>query len=120
MTKAKEKLTSANSEARLLTIAAPDASQLPYDFYADELNKQQLHVYTMALEELLKIFYPTSVLRVDFRPLLKDFDYYAEPQRYGFGPLGKYGSCLVGAYGETPNVTLCEDVQPYVYWDEYQ
>ena len=56
----------------------------------------------------------------DLTPLFEDFGYYADPRRYGLAPLGAYGSCLTGAYGETPAVTLCADPDAMVFWDEYQ
>lgn len=62
----------------------------------------------------------TGAVNVDLRPLFDDFEYYATPEAYGFAALGKYGSCLVGAYGETPNVTICGDAEKQVYWDEFQ
>lgn len=120
LVEARENLASANSNAKFLTLAPPDASQLPYGFYADALSKQQLRVYTNALATFLEDPDYNLTINVDLRPLFDAFDYYAEPLQYGFGPLGKYGSCLVGAYGETSAETLCDDVQTQVYWDEYQ
>lgn len=62
---------------------------------------------------------------VDLRPLFDDFEYFANPLAYGFDALGKYGSCLVGTYGEGPSgeagtIEECDDADERVYWDEYQ
>lgn len=111
-------LHDAYPKAKILTLSPPDLSRLPYDFYIDRLSKQQLRAYTHLLGDLLDT--PrTSTVNVDLRSLFDDFDYYATPQSYGFKPLGMYGSCLVGAYGEASNITSCEDADKHVYWDEY-
>ncbi|EXF75560.1 GDSL-like Lipase/Acylhydrolase [Colletotrichum fioriniae PJ7] len=116
---AEAKLRDAYPSARVLTLTPPDISRLPYGFYLeDSLAKNQLRTFTDQLGELLdrsKI----GTVNVDLRPLFDDFEYYASPRVYGFDPLGKYGSCLEGAYGETSNVTICGDPDRRVYWDEY-
>lgn len=119
LVEAKNLLHSAYPEANVLTLSPPDLSRLPYGFYIDNLAKQQLRTYTNLLGDLLDTSKIGS-LNVDLRSLFDDFDYYATPQSYGFKPLGKYGSCLIGAYGEAPNITTCEDADEHVYWDEYQ
>lgn len=50
------------------------------------------------------------------RPLFNDFSYYGDPTSYGFDPLGAYGGCLTGSYGETPERTLCADAEKFVFW----
>lgn len=51
--------------------------------------------------------------------MFADFDYYGDPGRYGFDEFAAYGSCLTGAYDETPTRTLCRDPGRKVFWDEY-
>lgn len=114
-----KELWDAYPSAEVITISPPDLSRLPYGFYVDNLAKQQLQAFSDLLGGLLEKS-KTGAVNVDLRPLFDDFEYYAIPQTYGFGPLGKYGSCLEGAYGETPNVTICGDAEKWVYWDEYQ
>ncbi|KXH28986.1 GDSL-like Lipase/Acylhydrolase [Colletotrichum simmondsii] len=116
---AEAQLRDAYPSARVLTLTPPDISRLPYGFYLeDNLGKNQLRTFTDQLGELLNRS-KTGAVNVDLRPLFDDFEYYASPRAYGFDPLGKYGSCLEGAYGETPNVTICGDPDRRVYWDEY-
>lgn len=119
LVQAQNLLRSAYPEAKVLTLSPPDLSRLPYGFYIDNLAKQQLRTYTHLLGDLLDTSKTDSV-NVDLRSLFDNFDYYATPQAYGFKPLGKYGSCLVGTYGEAPNITSCDDAEKHVYWDEYQ
>ncbi|KAK1997759.1 GDSL-like Lipase/Acylhydrolase [Colletotrichum falcatum] len=111
-------LKAAYGTGEIVTISPPDLSKLPYGFYVDTLAKEQMRGFTTLLGDLLGRARFAAV-NIDLRPLFEDFEYYAAPQTYGFHPLGKYGSCLQGAYGETPNVTLCEDAASMVYWDEY-
>lgn len=119
LVQAQNLLRSAYPEAKVLTLSPPDLSRLPYGFYIDNLAKQQLRTYTHLLGDLLDTSKTDSV-NVDLRSLFDNFDYYATPQAYGFDPLGKYGSCLVGTYGEAPTITSCDDAEKHVYWDEYQ
>lgn len=119
LVQAQNSLHSAYPEAKVLTLSPPDLSQLPYGFYIDNLAKQQLRTYTHLLANLLDTS-KTGAVNVDLRSLFDDFDYYATPQAYGFKPLGKYGSCVIGTYGEAPNITSCNDAEEHVYWDEYQ
>lgn len=122
-------------DARIITVASPDISRLPYGFYIDEVTKTQLRSFTDLLAALLESGASSSsgggnghgngnrrIDNVDLRGLFNEFEYFALPQTYGFAPLGKYGSCLVGAYGEGGyNVTTqCGDAEKMVYWDEYQ
>lgn len=120
-----------DSRAIVLMVASPDLSRLPYGFYADDTTKNQLRSFT---DLLALLFLQSGVVRrqqqqqgehvkvVDLRGLFDEFEYFASPQQYGFAPLGKYGSCLVGVYGEgTRNgTTECADADERVYWDEYQ
>ncbi|TDZ28444.1 Thermolabile hemolysin [Colletotrichum spinosum] len=119
LAQAESDIRRAHPAAEILTLSPPDLSRLPYGFFADNVAKQQLRTYTDLLGELLQRS-RTGAVNVDLRPLFDDFEYYATPQLYGFAPLGKYGSCLVGAYGETSDVTICGDAEQRVYWDEYQ
>ncbi|KAK1635728.1 GDSL-like Lipase/Acylhydrolase [Colletotrichum phormii] len=116
---AEAQLRDAYPSAKVLTLSPPDISRLPYGFYLqDNLARNQLRTFADQLGELLDGS-KTGAVNVDLRPLFDDFEYYASPRAYGFDPLGKYGSCLEGAYGETPNVTICGDPERRVYWDEY-
>ncbi|KAI8296257.1 Phosphatidylcholine-sterol acyltransferase [Colletotrichum sp. SAR 10_98] len=119
LAQAEAELRDAHPTAEVLTITPPDLARLPYGFFIDNIAKQQLQTYTDLLGDLLGGS-KTGAVNVDLRPLFDDFEYYATPEAYGFADLGKYGSCLVGAYGETPNVTICGDAEKQVYWDEYQ
>lgn len=111
-------------------MASPDLSKLPYGFYADEITKTQLQSFTDLLAVLLLANSNNGnnnngqqIQTVDLRSLFDEFEYFAAPQAYGFAPLGKYGSCLVGVYGEgngNGTITECSDVEGKVYWDEYQ
>ncbi|KAL2877005.1 hypothetical protein SGCOL_007623 [Colletotrichum sp. CLE4] len=117
---AEAQLRDAYPSAKVLTLSPPDISRLPYGFYLEgDLARSQLRAFADQLGELLDGS-KTGAVNVDLRPLFDDFEYYASPRAYGFDPLGKYGSCLEGAYGETPNVTICGDPERRVYWDEYQ
>lgn len=124
-------LLDAHPASRVLTVASPDLARLPYAFYADELTKSQLRSFTDLLAALLlaEADGPRrprgNVNHVDLRGLFDAFEYFAAPESYGFAPLGKYGSCLVGVYGEgaagaNGTISQCLDVGGRVYWDEYQ
>ena len=112
--------------AEFLFLAYPDLARLPLGFYLDARTKRELTTYTNELAAL----YDDALRQgartgdrfhyVDLRALFRDFEYYGSPAEYGFAPLGAYGSCLTGAYGETEEVTVCEDADAMVYWDEYQ
>lgn len=112
--------------ATLVTVASPDLSRLPYAFYADFVTKARLRAFTDLLALLLAqgagtILNQASTKNVDLRNLFDQFEYFAAPQHYGFAPLGKYSSCLVGVYGEgNGTITQCDDAGEKVYWDEYQ
>lgn len=127
------RLLSAFPRATIVTIASPDLSRLPYGFYVDEITKTQLRSFTDLLAVLLAqagnqagaAKDAKNVQNVDLRNLFDQFEYYAAPQDYGFAPFGKYGSCLVGTYGEgsegaNGTITECDDAGDKVYWDEYQ
>ncbi|KAL0939979.1 lipolytic protein g-d-s-l family [Colletotrichum truncatum] len=116
--RAELELRDAYPNAGVLTISPPDLARLPYGFFIDNLSKRQLTTYTNFLGDLLA-GPGRMAANVDLRPLFDEFEYYATPVKYGFAPLGKYGSCLVGVYGETSNVTVCRDAERQVYWDEY-
>lgn len=118
-------LLAAHSNGKVLTVASPDLSKLPYGFYTDELTKRQLRSFTDLLAVLLEDEARArgDVDNVDLRGLFEQFEYFAQPKTYGIAPLGKYGSCLVGIYSENGTngtVKQCEDVEGRVYWDEYQ
>lgn len=121
-------LQTAYPRARVLTVSSPDLARLPYGFYADALTRAQLTSFTDLLAALLAAGAGAGapgaeyVENLDLRSLFEDFGYYGSPEKYGLAPLGKYGSCLVGVYGEgTTNGTIeeCGNVEGRVYWDEY-
>lgn len=62
----------------------------------------------------------TSLMQVDLVPLFGTFGFYKGGWKTaGFDTYGLYGSCLVGAYVEVPQRTLCDDPDRHVWWDEY-
>ncbi|CAN8100963.1 unnamed protein product [Discula destructiva] len=117
------------SGATVLTVASPDLAKLPYGFYVEPDavgGKRALTAFTDLLAALLvdgaKGKGSLVDGNVDLRGLFEEFEYYAQPEVYGFDPLGKYGSCLVGVYGEgntSGSIQQCGDVDGRVYWDEY-
>jgi phospholipase/lecithinase/hemolysin len=108
-----------------------DASEIPYDQYTDIATKNQLATFSVDFghqvstltkryqEQLAGKTGGGSVTYVGLMPLFKRFYFYGEPSSYGFDTFGAYGSCLVGAYDETPNRTLCSNPDKMVFWDEY-
>jgi phospholipase/lecithinase/hemolysin len=108
-----------------------DASEIPYDQFTDVATKNQLAEFSVEFGQhvsLLTKGYEQGLSRengggsatyVDLMPLFKHFYFYGEPSDYGFDAFGAYGSCLVGAYDETPNRTLCSNPDKMVFWDEY-
>ncbi|KAI0703659.1 hypothetical protein C8T65DRAFT_578674 [Cerioporus squamosus] len=119
--KSKAALASAYPRAEILLLSYPDLSQIPYDFYVDVETKRELRTFSYELAGLCRHaqLRDKDLKHVDLIPLFADFDYYGTPTAYGFAPLGAYGSCLTGAYGETANVTVCDDADEMVFWDEY-
>lgn len=128
VTSAVASLVAAYPLAHVLAIASPDLARLPYGFYADQITKSQLQSFTNLLATLLdngpkQQDRTESETVIDLRGLFDEFDYFASPLEYGFAPLGKYGSCLVGVYGDgngNGTITECGDAEKKVYWDEYQ
>ncbi len=119
----KAALNSAYPRADILLLSYPDLSRIPYDFYTDAQTKHKLRAFSFDLAELLRraqLSDEAYLKYVDLIPLFADFEYYEMPTAYGFAPLGAYGSCLTGAYRETVNVTVCDDPDEMVFWDEYQ
>ncbi|KAF3762181.1 hypothetical protein M406DRAFT_332568 [Cryphonectria parasitica EP155] len=108
-------LLAAYPAGHVLTVASPDLSRLPYGFYADELTRSQLTSFTDLLAALLAdgARLSAGVDHVDLRALFASFEYYGQPQSYGFAP-------LEGAPGANGTYTQCDHVQDMVYWDEYQ
>ncbi|KAL1626211.1 hypothetical protein SLS54_003046 [Diplodia seriata] len=120
-------LSSRFPNATYLILDYPDLSRIPYAFYIAWLAKQELHAFSQGLSSLYRQLVMQNTLEassqivfVDLPELFDRWDYYAEPRSYGFDPLGAYGSCLVGVYQETDNVTLCPEPDVRVFWDEYQ
>jgi phospholipase/lecithinase/hemolysin len=108
-----------------------DASEIPYDQFADDTMKNKLTTFSVDFGkqvELLAEGYrqqlagedsESSVTYVDLVPLFKQFYFYGKPSSYGYDAFGAYGSCLVGAYEEVSRRTLCSDSDRKVFWDEY-
>ena len=118
------RLAAAHPTARFLFLAYPDLARIPLDFYLDgTTTKDALHTYSTDLAALFRDAVPQGlegVTFVDVMPLFAEWEYYAAPAAFGFAPLGTYGSCLTGAYGETNEVTMCGEPERMVFWDEYQ
>lgn len=130
----------AGGRGKVFTVGYPDLARLPYGFYIADADVEAGTVAgrraLSAYGDLLAVLLADGVARggggvvdgnVDLRGLFAEFEYYARPQAFGFAPLGKYGSCLVGVYGEGAagaNGTVAEcgdaDAEGWVYWDEYQ
>jgi phospholipase/lecithinase/hemolysin len=115
-----------NAGARhFLTMNYYDASLIPYDSFTDVAGKEALAEFSTSYGEQLSMLSQkgacdgSTITYVDLQPVFRHFYYYGEPASYGFAPFGAYGSCLVGAYSETPNTTLCADPDVMVFWDEY-
>ncbi|KAF2420948.1 SGNH hydrolase [Tothia fuscella] len=108
-----------------------DAAQIPYDQYADVGTKRTLQTFSDEFPQQLSLLTNTvsqelagkssraSVTYVNLLLLYRHFYFYGEPIEYGFDVFGAYGSCLIGAYGETANITQCSDPDRRVFWDEY-
>ncbi|KAI1794394.1 hypothetical protein LXA43DRAFT_138206 [Ganoderma leucocontextum] len=116
-------LAAAHPAAQFLFLDYPDLARIPMDFYVSSAaTKDTLQTFSTDLAALYRDSIPqglAGVTFVDVMPLFAEWEYYAAPAAFGFAPLGAYGSCLAGAYGETPNVTLCDDADRMVFWDEY-
>ncbi len=121
-----------NAGARhFLTLNYYDSSLIPYDSFIDVASKKQLAEFSTAYDQQLSALAQGyrqelaglpgggTITYVNLAPLFQHFYYYGEPTSYGFDQFGAYGSCLVGAYDETPNTTLCSDADVKVFWDEY-
>ncbi|THU95620.1 hypothetical protein K435DRAFT_755610 [Dendrothele bispora CBS 962.96] len=122
----KSKLETAYPNAQFLFLDYPDLSRIPYDFYLSELGQRELDTFSKELRQLYEDMMVDNIRNsnansqfVDLMGLFEEWDYYRKPEAFGFEPLGSYGSCLVGVYGETENVTLCENPDEMVFWDEY-
>ncbi|PIL23397.1 hypothetical protein GSI_14708 [Ganoderma sinense ZZ0214-1] len=117
-------LAAAYPAAHFLFLDYPDLARIPMDFYVSgTTTKDALHAYSTDLAALFGGAFPTGTAGatfVDLMPLFAEWEYYGAPGAFEFAPLGAYGSCLTGAYGETANVTLCADADDMVFWDEYQ
>ncbi|KAF2671189.1 GDSL-like Lipase/Acylhydrolase [Microthyrium microscopicum] len=124
------KLVNAGAQ-HILLLHYYDATQIPYDTYADPVTKEVLLKFSEDYPKQLSLLASgfrqqlagktseSSLTYVDFLPLYRSFYYYGTPTKYGFKTLGAYGSCLTGAYGETANITQCSDPDKMVFWDEY-
>ncbi|KAK7437605.1 hypothetical protein VKT23_018503 [Stygiomarasmius scandens] len=122
----KTNLEAAYPSAHFLFLSYPDLSRIPYDFYLSGLAQRELGTFSKELRQLYMDMTVDNVRNpnansqhVDLGGLFEEWDYYGEPQEYGFSPLGSYGSCLVGVYQETDHVTLCENPDEMVFWDEF-
>lgn len=125
-------VTLANAGAQhFLLLNYFDATQVPYDLYADLSMKATLQTLTEEFPKQLNLLANNirlhlakkgsggSVTYVDLLPLYRHFYFYGEPASYGFDAFGAYGSCVVGTYMEAPNITQCSDPDKRVFWDEY-
>jgi phospholipase/lecithinase/hemolysin len=108
-----------------------DASEIPYDLFADSAYKTQLATFSVDFgkqvallaegykQQLAGDYSDSSATYVDLVPLFKQFYFYGSPLDYGYDAFGAYGSCLIGAYGEVPERILCSKPDTKVFWDEY-
>ena len=127
-----------NSGAKhFLLLNYPDLSIIPYDSYVPLSTQLQLHDFSSQLDTALASLTssltasgssptaPTSspsvaATYVNLIPLFETFGYYEGGWKAaGFDQFGLYGSCLVGAYVEVPQRTLCSNPDQHVFWDEY-
>lgn len=120
-------LSSRFPNATILILDYPDLSRIPYAFYIKWVDKRELHAFSQGLSALYRQSVyenafngQSQLVYVELPEIFDRWDYYAEPLDYGFEPLGSYGSCLVGVYQETSNVSICSDADLKVFWDEYQ
>ncbi|GAA5887676.1 hypothetical protein JCM5296_004455 [Sporobolomyces johnsonii] len=60
---------------------------------------------------------PNQTIIVDVWALFEQI--YSHPEIYAFSPEKLGEACLIGAYGETPKVTVCAAPSEYVWWDEF-
>ncbi|KAF5346606.1 hypothetical protein D9758_013469 [Tetrapyrgos nigripes] len=129
--RSKDQLQAAYPEGEFVLMDYPNLARIPYSFYltgaSASMSKRDLATFSRELkgsyEDLMLDGIRGSgknVRFVDLIPLFEDFDYYGEPKQYGIDPLGAYSSCLVGVYQETNNITVCENANGMVFWDEYQ
>lgn len=108
-----------------------DAAQIPYNQYADVATKNILQTFSVEFPKQLSLLTNGfrqqltgessggTVTYVDLLPLYRHFYFYGEPADYSLAVFGAYGSCVVGTYGETSNITQCSDPDRRVFWDEY-
>ena len=98
----------------------PDMSLIPWDSWIPPANKTGFRTYSEQLSEGLDhLANEVDGYYIDLIPVFYDFMYYGQPTLYGFPPFGAYGSCVVGPYQETPNTTICDNPEDYVFWDAY-
>lgn len=127
-----------NQGARhFLFLNYPDLSTVPYNSYIPLPTQLQLGTYSSELNTGLEALAsgitasgasptaPTStpsvsVTYVNLIPTFDAFGYYEGGwKNAGFDQFGLYGSCLVGAYVEVPQRTLCSNPDQHVWWDEF-
>jgi phospholipase/lecithinase/hemolysin len=108
-----------------------DATQIPYDHYTDVGMKSTLQTFSEEFPKNISLLANSvnhqlaqkssggTITYVNLKPLFRHFYYYGEPTSYGFDAFGAYGSCAVGVYGETSNLTQCSHPDRRVFWDEY-
>lgn len=120
-----------------LLLNYPDLSMIPYDSYIPLPTQFQLRDFSSQLNtELTSLTSslvdsgssptspttstPVSATYVNLIPLFETFGFYEGGWKAaGFDPFGLYGSCLVGAYVEVPQRTLCSNPDQHVFWDEF-
>ncbi|KAH9941771.1 uncharacterized protein BXZ73DRAFT_88198 [Epithele typhae] len=113
-------------KARILVLDYPRATCFPYAAYVDDAGREALETFGKELRAHLLAAavgaQPSGAgafTFVDMEPLFEQFQPDGAPEVYGFTEDGAKGSCLTGAYGETPTVTLCDNAPERVWWDEY-
>ncbi|GJJ10949.1 hypothetical protein Clacol_005178 [Clathrus columnatus] len=102
----------------------PDVGRLPYRAFVSPETSEQQSALSKDLRTALTQMYTNlcglghpKIILFDLFTLFENMMSF--PEQFGFDPTKIGVSCLVGAYGETPNRSLCSDPQRYIFWDEY-
>lgn len=99
-----------------------DIGLIPFSTYTTPFNKAQnaafsrdlgAALFTLAQSTAGAYYYDLAT------QLWPHFYFYGEPGDYGFDRYGAYGSCATGVYKETGNLSICNDPEKRVFWDEY-
>lgn len=95
----------------------PSLSALPYGHTVNAANDTILSAFAVDFRSALGAYvaeHACTMALLDTYALFQNI--FAHPGSFGFDPHTTHDSCLTGAYGETPNVTVCDDPDRYVFW----